>query len=189
MGECGGRGIPSFITVSCAMFTKVCAAHVNYLKLSCFLLYPLTVWCHIFTGCSQGGRVTFGNTLCTFNRLLRHDWNTLDLFYPWAFVASKDMPGIQCTYSIPGPLVVSYNMPGIQRTYSISGPLVASYNMPGIQWTYSIPGPLVVSYNMPGIQRTYSISEPLVVSHNMPGLQWTYSIPGPLQVAVTHIKW
>ena len=43
MGECGGRGIPSFIMVSCAMFTKVCAAHINYLKVSCLLLYPLTV--------------------------------------------------------------------------------------------------------------------------------------------------
>ena len=43
MGECGGRGIPSFIMVSCAMFTKVYAAHINYLKLSCFLLYPLTI--------------------------------------------------------------------------------------------------------------------------------------------------
>ena len=29
--------------VSCAMFTKVCAAHINYWKLSYFLLYPLTV--------------------------------------------------------------------------------------------------------------------------------------------------
>ena len=27
MGVCGGRGIPSFIMDSCAMFTKVCAAH------------------------------------------------------------------------------------------------------------------------------------------------------------------
>ena len=43
MGECGGRGIPSFIMVSCAMFTKVCVAHINYLKLLCFLHYPLTV--------------------------------------------------------------------------------------------------------------------------------------------------
>ena len=68
MGECGGRGIPSFIMVSCAMFTKVWAAHINYLKLSCFLLYPLTVWRHMFTGCSQGGKVTFGNTLYTFKQ-------------------------------------------------------------------------------------------------------------------------
>ena len=30
-------------------------------------------------------------------------------------------------------------MPGIQWTYSIPGPLVSSYNMPGIQWTYSVP--------------------------------------------------
>ena len=45
------------------------ASHINYLKLSCFLLYPLTVWRHIFTGCSQGGMVTFGNTLCTFKNL------------------------------------------------------------------------------------------------------------------------
>ena len=39
----GGRGIPSFIMVSCAMVTKVCAAHINYLKLLCFLFYLLTV--------------------------------------------------------------------------------------------------------------------------------------------------
>ena len=43
MGECGGQGIPSFIMVSCGMFTKVCVAHINYLKFSSFLLYPLTV--------------------------------------------------------------------------------------------------------------------------------------------------
>ena len=41
-------------------------AHINYLKLSCFLHYPLTVWNHISTGCSQRVKVTFGNTLCTF---------------------------------------------------------------------------------------------------------------------------
>ena len=45
---------------------KVCGARINYLKLSCFLHYSLTVWCHIFTVCSQGGKVTFGNTSCTF---------------------------------------------------------------------------------------------------------------------------
>ena len=32
---------------------------------SCFLHYPLMVLSHIFTGCSQGGKVTFGDTLCT----------------------------------------------------------------------------------------------------------------------------
>ena len=32
----------SFIMVSCAMFMKVISA-AHYLKLSCFLLYPLTV--------------------------------------------------------------------------------------------------------------------------------------------------
>ena len=44
------------------MLTKVCRARINYLKLWCFLYYPLMVWSHIFTGCSQGGKVTFGNT-------------------------------------------------------------------------------------------------------------------------------
>ena len=53
--------------VSCEMLTKVCRARINYLNLSCFLHYPHTVWSHIFTGCSHGGKVTFGNTLCTFN--------------------------------------------------------------------------------------------------------------------------
>ena len=43
-----------------------CRARINYLKPSCLLHYPLTVWSHNFTGCSQGGEVTFGNTLCTF---------------------------------------------------------------------------------------------------------------------------
>ena len=52
--------------VSCGMLTKVCRARINYLKLSCFLHYPLTVWSHIFTRCSQGGKVTFRNTLCIF---------------------------------------------------------------------------------------------------------------------------
>ena len=46
--------------VSCGMSTKVCRACINYLNLSCFLLYTLTVW-------SRGRKVTFGNTLCTFN--------------------------------------------------------------------------------------------------------------------------
>ena len=52
--------------VSCEMLTNVCRAWINLLKLSCVLHYPLTVWSHIFTGCSQGGKVTLGNTLCTF---------------------------------------------------------------------------------------------------------------------------
>ena len=94
--------------------------------------------------------------------LVRHAWDTVDLFYPHAIiVTSYDMPGIQWIYSIPGPLVALYDMPGIQWTYSIPGPLVALYNMPGIQWVYSIPGPLVALYDMPGIQWTYSIPMPL----------------------------
>ena len=52
--------------VSYGMLTKVCRARINYLKLWCFLHYPLTVWSYIFTGCSQGGKVTFGYMLCTF---------------------------------------------------------------------------------------------------------------------------
>ena len=48
------------------MLTKVCRARINYLKLLSFLRYLLTVWSHIFTQCSQGGKVTLGNTLCTF---------------------------------------------------------------------------------------------------------------------------
>ena len=59
--------------VSCGMLPKVCKALINYLKHLCFLHYPLSVWSHIFTGCSQGGKVTFGNTLCTFKtRTHRH---------------------------------------------------------------------------------------------------------------------
>ena len=49
--------------VSKGLFWKVCAAHINYLEISWFLHYPLTVWSHIFPGCNQGGKVTFGNTL------------------------------------------------------------------------------------------------------------------------------
>ena len=52
--------------LSRAQLWNVVRAPVNYLKLSCFLHYPLTVWSHTFTGCSQGGKVTFGNTLYTF---------------------------------------------------------------------------------------------------------------------------
>ena len=55
--------------VSCGMLTKVCRVCINYLKLSCFRHYALTVRSHIFTGCCQGGKVTFGYTLCTFNAL------------------------------------------------------------------------------------------------------------------------
>ena len=64
-----GRGIPSFVmplTWSVGLFWKVCASRINYLEISWFLHYPLNVWSHIFTGCSQGGKVTFGNTLSTF---------------------------------------------------------------------------------------------------------------------------
>ena len=52
--------------VSCGMLPKVCKARINSLKLLCFLHYLLTVRSYIFTRCSQGGKVTFGNTLCTF---------------------------------------------------------------------------------------------------------------------------
>ena len=48
------------------LFTKVCAGRINYLELSCLFHYPLTVWRHIFTRCSQRGKLTFGNILCTF---------------------------------------------------------------------------------------------------------------------------
>ena len=57
--------------VSSGMLTKVCRARINYLKLLCFLHYLLTVWRHIFIGCSQGGNVTFGNTWCTVKRICR----------------------------------------------------------------------------------------------------------------------
>ena len=61
--------------VSCGMLTKVCRARRNYLKLSCFLHYPLTACSHILIGCSHGGKVTFGNMLCTFNvRLVYYTW-------------------------------------------------------------------------------------------------------------------
>ena len=56
--------------ISCGMLTKVCRVCINYLKLLYFLNYPLMVWSHIFTGCSQGEKVTFGNTLWTFNILV-----------------------------------------------------------------------------------------------------------------------
>ena len=54
--------------VSCRMLIKFCRACINYSKLSCFLHYPLTVLSHIFTGCSQGGKETFGTALCPFNQ-------------------------------------------------------------------------------------------------------------------------
>ena len=49
MGECGGRGIPSFIMVSCAMFTKVCACSPHKL-LETFLFSPLSAHCLTSTG-------------------------------------------------------------------------------------------------------------------------------------------
>ena len=39
----------------------------------------LTVWSHILTG-SQGGKVTFGNTSCTFNLFRVGSWPTESLF-------------------------------------------------------------------------------------------------------------
>ena len=61
--------------VSCGMLTKVCKAHINYLKRSCFLHYLLMVWSHIFPGCSQGGKVTVSNTLCTFKATFIDEYN------------------------------------------------------------------------------------------------------------------
>ena len=55
------------------MLTNVCQAHINYLKLSCFLQYPLALGCHVFTGCSQVEKVTFGNALYTFNVLMSYN--------------------------------------------------------------------------------------------------------------------
>ena len=52
--------------VRCGMLMKDCKAHINYLKLSYFLHSSLMVWSHIFRGCSQGGKLTYGTTLCTF---------------------------------------------------------------------------------------------------------------------------
>ena len=52
------------------MFTKVCVAHINHLEISWFLHYLFAVWSHIFTGCSQWGKVTFlilRNVSCAFN--------------------------------------------------------------------------------------------------------------------------
>ena len=73
--------------VSCGMLKKV-RGQLNYLKLSCFLHYPLTVWSHIFTGCCQGGKVTFGNKLCTFNIVAITERRNLFIFgkpnYIWA---------------------------------------------------------------------------------------------------------
>ena len=74
---CNGRvwwlGNPQFHNasrvVSCAIFTKVCAAHINYLEISWLLHYPLPVWRHIFTGCSQGGQVTIGNPYVMYRYL------------------------------------------------------------------------------------------------------------------------
>ena len=48
--------------VSCGMLTKVCKARINLFETLSFLHYSLTAWSHIFTGCNQGGKVTFGNT-------------------------------------------------------------------------------------------------------------------------------
>ena len=60
--------------VSCGMLTKACRGRINYLKISCFLLkHPLTVWSHIFTGCSQGGKVTFGNSYVPLTRGAREN--------------------------------------------------------------------------------------------------------------------
>ena len=52
------------------LFTKVCAARINYLGICWFLHYPLSVWSHIFTECSQGGKLTSGNISCPFNKML-----------------------------------------------------------------------------------------------------------------------
>ena len=49
--------------VNCGMLTKskVCRSVFS------ICAHIVNLWSHIFTGCSQGGKVTFGNMLCTFN--------------------------------------------------------------------------------------------------------------------------
>ena len=114
----------------------------------------------------MAGMVYSGHIISSglYIRLIRQAWYTVDLFYHRALIfASYDMPGIQWTYSIIGPL---YSPHTTCLVYSgpilSSGPYIrlirhawytvgifyhralifASYDMPGIQWTYSIIGPL-----------------------------------------------
>ena len=73
--------------VSKGLIWKVCAAHINYLENSWFLHYPLTVWGHVFTGCSQGGKLTFENIWCPFN-VAR--WEGF-LDYPYRFISQRHL--------------------------------------------------------------------------------------------------
>ena len=69
--------------VSCGMLTKMCSTLINYLNLLCFLHFPFTVWSHIFTGCSQRGKVTFGNTIQNTKQKSNH---YLNVFHLWVDV-------------------------------------------------------------------------------------------------------
>ena len=54
--------------------------------------------------------------------LIHHAWDTVDLFYPRALGHLIHHAWDTVDLFYPGPLVTSYIMPGIQWTYSIPGP-------------------------------------------------------------------
>ena len=103
---------------------------------------------------------------------IRHAWNTVDLFYPRALghLNIYDMPGIQWTYSIPGPLVISLYTTCLEY----SGPIQS-------------PGPWSPHY-IRHAWNTVDLFNPRALGHliiyDMPGIQWTYSIPGPLATSI-----
>ena len=184
----------------------------------------------------------------TFIRLLRHGWDTVDLFYPQdLYTPPTPWLGYSGPILSPGPLYASYAMAGIQWTYSIprtfirllrhgwdtvdlfypqdlytpptpwlgysgpilsQGPLYASYAMAGIQWTYSIPRTFIRLlrhgwdtvdlfypqdlYTPPTPWLGYSgpilSPGPLYASYAMAGIQWTYSIPRTF-IRLLHHGW
>ena len=134
--------------------------------------------------------------------LVRHAWDTVDLFYPWAL-------GRPCTTCLgygkalgrPCTTCLGYSGPILSL-----GPWSPLYDMPGIQWTYSIPGPLVAlvrhAWDTVDLFYPQALGRPCTTClghsgpilslgpwsplYDMPGIQWTYYIPGPLVALVRH---
>ena len=120
-------------------------------------------------------------------RLIRHAWDTVDLFYPRALMVfhtrarqrqDNDKTNVEPVHSYY-PFHTRSDMSGVKgiigiHRFNLCLVVVLSLSCSGVKT------PLVTSYDISGIQLTYSIPEPLITSYDMSGIQWTCSIPGPL---------
>ena len=75
---------------SLGLFWKVFTARTNCLEISWFLHYPLTVWSHVFTGFSQGGKLDWNTGVWLIDLILISYPVFLVLWYPGLFPSFGD---------------------------------------------------------------------------------------------------